>query len=176
MIKEKLFNLLKIPHKNQDEQGDTAQFRQNLFGLSNINNFNNPFASFFNRLPNNIIRNPDTAPPLTKNYESCVDASGLSGICIRPLLCNTFGGRLSGSCGLGTVCCISTSPPWQCTVTLLIWSIQLEDTLAKCGGQMTVNNTYWQSPVALSSGSTCGVTITLDKNLLEQQKKACQVR
>ena len=88
--------------------GDSgATFRQNLFGLSNVNNAINPFAALFARLPSTLIRNPDSGASLTNNYESCVDASGLSGICVRPLVCAGFGGRLASSCGLGTVCCVS---------------------------------------------------------------------
>lgn len=86
---------------------NSPTFRQNLFGLSNINNAINPFAAFFGKFPNTLIRNPDSSGSLRNNYESCVDSSGLSGICVRPLVCAGFGGRLAGSCGLGTVCCVS---------------------------------------------------------------------
>ena len=48
--------------------------------------------------------------------------------------------------------------------------------MAKCGGQITLNNTYWTPPRTVTGGGTCGVTLTLDPNLVEQKRRICQVR
>ncbi len=41
---------------------------------------------------------------------------------------------------------------------------------------MTLNNTYWRNPPAVSSDSSCALTVALDNNLIEQNKAVCQVR
>lgn len=51
-----------------------------------------------------------------------------------------------------------------------------EDEVEKCGALVTLNNTYWQAPAAVSSGSSCGLTVKLDENLVEQKKTICQIR
>lgn len=88
---------------------ETPEFRQNGNNNNNNNNFNSLFSQLFSWLPNTFVRNPDAGVPLTNQYDSCTDSSGGSGICIRSSQCSTFGGRPSGSCGVGTVCCISES-------------------------------------------------------------------
>jgi hypothetical protein len=50
------------------------------------------------------------------------------------------------------------------------------DEVEKCGALVTLNNTYWQAPAAVSSGSSCGLTVKLDENLVEQKKAICQIR
>ena len=99
---------------------DSIQSRQNsvLNGL-----FSRPaFSALLNYRPLNtapsfseIVRNPTVntvAAYATPNNalvnNSCVDADGMSGVCV-PVgpICAGFGGKASTSCRTGSVCCIS---------------------------------------------------------------------
>ncbi|KAI9559205.1 hypothetical protein GHT06_015994 [Daphnia sinensis] len=119
------------------------------------NNFR-PFQNFnTNRVP--IIVNPNFNNPVG-GFDDCTSPSGDSGICVPGKVCSLFGGRPSGSCLLGKVCCINA--------------------ITSCGGTVTLNNTYWQSPTtAVTAPSTCALTVRMNSNLAEQLKKPiCQVR
>jgi len=73
--------------------------------------------------------------------------------------CALIGGQSSGgsTCGFGVVCCVNT--------------------VAKCAGTVTVNNTYFQSPApAIVTPTSCTVTVKLDKRLPEQKQAICQLR
>nr|CAH0107322.1 unnamed protein product [Daphnia galeata] len=96
--------------------------------------------------------------PLVQNSISCTTSSGESGICTLGSVCSLYGGRLSGSCSFGRVCCINT--------------------VATCGGTVTLNNTYWQSPsTGVSASSTCALKIHTDATIAEQSRKPiCQIR
>ncbi len=52
------------------------------------------------------------------------------------------------------------------------------DSITTCGGTVTLNNTYWQSPsTAVSAPSTCALTVRMDTKLVEQlAKPICQIR
>ena len=45
----------------------------------------------------------------------------------------------------------------------------MTDVITTCGGTVTLNNTYWQSPTtAVSAPSTCALTVRMDTKLVEQ--------
>lgn len=52
------------------------------------------------------------------------------------------------------------------------------DAITTCGGTVTLNNTYWQSPsTPVSAPSTCALTVRMDTKLVEQlAKPICQIR
>ena len=54
----------------------------------------------------------------------------------------------------------------------------LIDVLTKCGSTVTLNNTYWQSPMTpVAVPSTCALTVKLDSKLVEQAANPiCQIR
>ena len=94
---------------------------ESRLGFSNIINaalFNNrfsspttgsnarPFSGLTGLLPFSV--NPNYASPLSA-FESCTAPTGESGICSPGPVCSLFGGRPSGSCLFGGVCCISKS-------------------------------------------------------------------
>ncbi|XP_046458998.1 mucin-5AC-like isoform X2 [Daphnia pulex] len=88
---------------------------------------------------------------------TCTSSSGDAGICTSALACSLLSRKPSGSCNLGRVCCV--------------------DVLATCGGTVTLNNTYWQSPsTPVSAPSTCALTVRLDSTLAEQALPICQIR
>ncbi|XP_046637988.1 uncharacterized protein LOC124316223 isoform X1 [Daphnia pulicaria] len=154
---------------NVDEEiNQQAEGRFALGGLGanliNTGLFNNrftpantwrPFSNLANRIPVSV--NPDFSGPLT-NFDACTSPSGDAGICAPGSVCSLFGGRPSGSCVLGKVCCINA--------------------ITTCGGTVTLNNTYWQSPsTAVSVPSTCALTVRMDTKLVEQlAKPICQIR
>ncbi|EFX82920.1 hypothetical protein DAPPUDRAFT_316208 [Daphnia pulex] len=86
-----------------------------------------------------------------------------TGICEESGTCTRLGGRASGSCANGRVCCIN------------IVTNTCDETDRKV---ITVDNTYWQSPTTgiNSFVSSCGITVKLDAKLPEQGKAVCQVR
>ena len=52
-----------------------------------------------------------------------------------------------------------------------------KDVITACGGAVTLNNTYWQSPAtAVTAPSTCALTVKLNSQFIEQKKPICQVR
>uniref|UniRef100_A0A0N8BNF5 CUB domain-containing protein n=2 Tax=Daphnia magna TaxID=35525 RepID=A0A0N8BNF5_9CRUS len=151
-----------------NEENDQPEGRFALGGLgANIINtglFNNrftpantwrPFSSLANRIP--VTVNPNFNSPLA-NFDACTSPSGDDGICAPGSVCSLFGGRPSGSCILGKVCCINA--------------------ITTCGGTVTLNNTYWQSPsTPVSVPSTCALTVRMDTKLVEQlAKPICQIR
>lgn len=153
---------------NAEEENNQAEGRFALGGLGanliNTGLFNNrftpantwrPFASLANRIPVSV--NPDFGSPLA-NFDACTSPSGDAGICAPGSVCSLFGGRPSGSCILGKVCCINA--------------------ITTCGGTVTLNNTYWQSPsTAVSAPSTCALTVRMDTKLVEQlARPICQIR
>nr|CAH0107939.1 unnamed protein product [Daphnia galeata] len=115
----------------------------------------NPFSGLANKSPISI--NPNFENPIS-SFDACTSPNGESGICAPGNICSLFGGRPSGSCIFGKVCCINA--------------------ISKCGATVTLNNTYWQSPVTVTSPSrlTCSVTIKLDTKFTEQKTPICQVR
>jgi hypothetical protein len=53
----------------------------------------------------------------------------------------------------------------------------LSDVVNSCGGTVTLNNTYWQSPsTPVNAPSTCVMTVRLDNKLVEQAAPICQIR
>uniref|UniRef100_A0A0P6EKV9 CUB domain-containing protein n=1 Tax=Daphnia magna TaxID=35525 RepID=A0A0P6EKV9_9CRUS len=128
----------------------------NLIGSSLFNNrFSpanqfRPFANLLNRIP------PNTANSRSA-FDACTSPAGEAGICTMSSVCSLFAGRPSGSCSLSRVCCVNV--------------------VNGCGKTVTLNNTYWQSPAAVSSPSNCALTIKLDAKLTEQSfKPICQIR
>ncbi len=103
---------------NIDDESNQMEGR--LFGtlgasLLNAGLFNNrftsgstfrPFASLAGRLP--LTVNPNFPSPLA-TFDSCTAPSGEAGICTPGAACSLFGGRPSGSCLFGAVCCVSKS-------------------------------------------------------------------
>ncbi|KAI9559207.1 hypothetical protein GHT06_015996 [Daphnia sinensis] len=151
-----------------DESANQPEGRFALGGLGasiiNTGLFNNrfspantwrPFANLANRIP--VSYNPNFDNPLD-TFDACTSPSGDAGICVPGSVCSLFRGRPSGSCVLGKVCCVNT--------------------VTACGGTVTLNNTYWQSPTTpVSASSTCALTIKLDTKYVEQLKKPiCQIR
>ncbi|KAI9559193.1 hypothetical protein GHT06_015982 [Daphnia sinensis] len=126
-----------------------SMFPNRLFGNGNIVN---PFI--FN--PRSLFGKSSSSSVFP--YDSCSSPNGVMGICATSGTCNQIGGSASGSCAFGTVCCINIA--------------------TNCGGTVSLNNTYWQSPTTGISSSTtsCALTIKLDTKLTEQPKPICQVR
>ncbi|KZS14670.1 Uncharacterized protein APZ42_020016 [Daphnia magna] len=112
-----------------------------------------PFSNLANRIP--VSYNPNFDNPLD-NFDACTGPSGHSGICVPGSACSLFGGRPSGSCILGKVCCINV--------------------MSSCGATVTLNNTYWQSPSTISTPSTCVLTVKVDTKFIEQKRPICQIR
>lgn len=96
------------------DEESKPQARLNGLGAAAISNilFSNrfstsrprPLAGLSNYIP--VQWNPNF-PNLATTFDSCTAPSGESGICAPGSVCSVFGGRPSGSCGLGGVCCIS---------------------------------------------------------------------
>ncbi|EFX70294.1 hypothetical protein DAPPUDRAFT_112776 [Daphnia pulex] len=131
------------------------QHVESRFVLSNLLNtafFNNRFS------PANTFRPFGRLSVRQPLLDSCLTASGDSGICAPGSVCSLFGGRPSGSCSLGKTCCINA--------------------INTCGATVTLNNTYWQSPsVAVNAPTICALNIKLDNNFVEQLgKPICQIR
>jgi hypothetical protein len=120
MRKIMLYNIKELLQiENDEEDYNTAEGR--LGGglganLINTGLFNNrftpantwrPFANLANRIP--ITVNPNFDNPLA-TFDACTSPSGDAGICAPGNICSLFGGRPSGSCILGKVCCISKYP------------------------------------------------------------------
>jgi len=131
----------------------TAAISNLLFNNRFSNNRPRPLASLSNFIP--LQWNPNF-PNVATTFDSCTAPTGEAGICAPGSLCSVFGGRPSGSCGLGGVCCINA--------------------VTTCGSTVTLNNTFWQSPTTISTPTTCALTVRLDSTLLEQKKPICQVR
>ncbi|EFX72900.1 hypothetical protein DAPPUDRAFT_308002 [Daphnia pulex] len=94
---------------------------------------------------------------VVNRMDACSSSSGDTGICTSALACTLLSRKPSGSCNLGRVCCVHV--------------------LATCGGTVTLNNTYWQSPsTPVSAPSTCALTVRLDSTLAEQASLICQIR
>ncbi|XP_046437946.1 uncharacterized protein LOC124189031 isoform X1 [Daphnia pulex] len=127
--------------------------RQNVFGLSNINSAFKLFSPLISAAPRPNSENPDM---LIRTFSSCESRGGHLGNCVPSAVCNAYGGRPSGSCGALAVCCVLF--------------------VSKCGEKITLNNTYWRNAPAVSSDTTCSLTVVLDNNLVEQRRRSCQVR
>ncbi|XP_046459017.1 uncharacterized protein LOC124205608 [Daphnia pulex] len=96
-------------------------------------------------------------------FTSCTSPNNETGICADSIACNRYGGRASGSCLGGRVCCINI----------------VSNTCGESDPKIiTIDNTYWLSPSMGigSSTSSCSVTIKLNAKLPEQGKAVCQVR
>ncbi|EFX82915.1 hypothetical protein DAPPUDRAFT_240663 [Daphnia pulex] len=112
-----------------------------------------PFSNLADRSP--ITINPNFENPIS-SFDACKSPNGEAGICAPGNICSLFGGRPSGSCVLGKVCCINA--------------------ITSCGGSVTLNNTFWQSPATVSAPSTCSLTVKLDAKFVEQKRPICQLR
>lgn len=156
---------------------DDVDGRQGFGLFNNAFSSSRPAINFLNSLP--IIRNPNfpTLQNILNSFDSCTATTGESGICTPGFACSAYGGRPSGSCGLGTVCCISKLIESVCSF-LLIKNALLSDVVSTCSSQITLNNTYWETPsTSLTRPTSCSLTVKLDQRLLEQRKSAiCQVR
>ncbi len=164
------------------EEEKTQAENRLLFGLFNnkfpLANTWRPFTNPPNRLP--ISFNPNFNNPFA-NFDACTSPSGESGICTLGSLCSLFGGRPSGSCSFGKVCCISKSQKnyFENKFNLKFnCDCYSTDVVTTCGGTVTLNNTYWQSPsTGVSASSTCALKIRTDSTIAEQSKKPiCQIR
>ncbi|XP_046637998.1 uncharacterized protein LOC124316228 [Daphnia pulicaria] len=129
----------------------SSRFLTRIQSKSNKNkkNGNSNAPSFFARMRN---MNP------LSTFMPCEATTGKEGgVCLPSPVCSFYGGRaVDGDCNMASSCCINE--------------------VEKCGALVTLNNTYWQAPAAVSSGSSCGLTVKLDENLVEQKKTICQIR
>ncbi|XP_032781855.2 uncharacterized protein LOC116919933 [Daphnia magna] len=112
-----------------------------------------PFQGLGTRSP--VVLNPEFENPIS-TFDGCISPNGESGICAPGNICSLFGGRPSGACVLGKVCCINV--------------------ITACGGTVTLNNTFWQSPATISAPTTCSLSIKLDAKFVEQKRPICQLR
>ncbi|XP_046458991.1 uncharacterized protein LOC124205588 [Daphnia pulex] len=155
-----------FPKEKNYDNNQQAEGRLALGGLKasliNAGLFNNrftpantwrPFSNLANKSP--VSLNPNLENSIS-TFDGCTSPNGESGICAPGNICALFGGRPSGSCLLGKVCCINA--------------------ISKCGASVTLNNTFWQSPATISAPSTCSLTVKLDAKYLEQKMPICQVR
>ncbi len=107
-----------VKTENSEEENNQAEGRllgglgANLMNTGLFNNRFTPantwrsFSNLANRIP--ISYNPNFDNPLA-TFDACTAPSGDAGICAPGNICSLFGGRPSGSCILGKVCCISKS-------------------------------------------------------------------
>nr|CAH0104249.1 unnamed protein product [Daphnia galeata] len=137
-----------IDHVNNQQ----VESRFVLSSLLNTAFFNNRFT------PANAFRPFGRLGIRHSFLDSCTTSNGDAGICATSSVCSLFGGRPSGSCSLGKTCCINA--------------------INSCGGTVTLNNTYWQSPsVAVNAPTICALNIKLDNKFMEQLgKPICQIR
>lgn len=168
---------------------DLRKFIQLLIELC-INIDSETESRRFPLLRNNPLTNLVSNSPLSTLASSlnwidgttCVSPNAEAGICSLARVCSNLGGRSSGSCpSFGTVCCISKNHSiFQ--IVRLWWTIfdsnlVHADTVTRCGGVVTLNNTYWQAPASVSSGTACSLTVRLDPTLPQQRRNPiCQVR
>jgi hypothetical protein len=107
------------PTENNYDANQQAEGRLALGGLRasliNAGLFNNrftpantwrPFSNLANKSP--VSLNPNLENSIS-TFDGCTSPNGESGICAPGNICALFGGRPSGSCLLGKVCCISKS-------------------------------------------------------------------
>ncbi|XP_057368595.2 uncharacterized protein LOC130689675 [Daphnia carinata] len=96
-------------------------------------------------------------------FTSCTSPNKETGICAESGACTRLGGRASGACPEGRICCIN------------VVTNTCDDADRKV---VTLDNTYWLSPtMGISSSTTgCALTVKLDAKLSEQRKAVCQVR
>ncbi|XP_057368580.1 uncharacterized protein LOC130689699 isoform X2 [Daphnia carinata] len=170
------------PLINGDIGGHSGLFRQ----------FGSLESPFFPSSPFSLPSNPSSVPlgpsllpvsqpdPATQPFDAVIIGSGIRqelvsescrslsremGNCFDSTTCTAIGGRASGSCTNGLVCCINTVNT-------------CDDGLARLGDTVTLNNTYWQSPLRnFATSSSCTLTVKLDSTLPEQNNVAiCQVR
>jgi hypothetical protein len=164
--------------------------------------FFSPFINSFNA----IRRPNPNRNYTQEDFTSCWNPDGLMGNCLPATVCKSYGGRPSGSCRIAAVCCMSKFQfslfcwvKWRCltiletrninfcvipSLPLFLYSFEfpnyilifLKDLISKCGERMTLNNTEWKNPPAVSSNSPCNLTIALDRKLVEQRGPTCQVR
>lgn len=122
-----LFNLNTIENGVENRMEGRLALRDFASNFINTGSFNNrftpantwrPFSNLANRIP--VSYNPNFDNPLD-NFDACTGSSGHSGICVPGSACSLFGGRPSGSCILGKVCCISK--------LLIFYSTQLSENL-----------------------------------------------
>ncbi|XP_046457168.1 uncharacterized protein LOC124204172 isoform X4 [Daphnia pulex] len=159
-------NAVAAPNEKDNDQSPESRFSLGSLGTFNTGIFNNrflpgskwrPFGGLSNRI--SITYNPNMENSF-ETFDSCTSPSpsGDAGICVPGSVCSLFSGRPIGSCPLGKICCINT--------------------VNKCGGAVTLNNTYWHSPTTpISDYSTCALTVRTDYKLAEQMKKPiCQIR
>ncbi|KAI9558721.1 hypothetical protein GHT06_015510 [Daphnia sinensis] len=148
-------------NSDDEEQPDQAGNRFIFNSFLKTGMFNNrfspanvlkPFANFASRIPIAL------SPNLMGQFDACTTLNGDSGICATKSVCSLFGGRPSGSCIFGKICCMNT--------------------VNTCGGSVTLNNTYWQSsPKAIDSPTICALNVRLDTKFVEQSAKSiCQLR
>jgi hypothetical protein len=110
--------LISIDNEEYDRNGQ-PEGRFGITGLKasliNTGLFNNrftpantwrPFSNLADRSP--ITINPNFENPIS-SFDACKSPNGEAGICAPGNICSLFGGRPSGSCVLGKVCCISKS-------------------------------------------------------------------
>ncbi|XP_057368621.1 uncharacterized protein LOC130689699 isoform X3 [Daphnia carinata] len=112
------------------------------------------------------VQDVDTRQLLGGQGESCRSPTTREmGICLDSGSCTSGGGRASGSCNSGLVCCINVINT-------------CDDGFARQLDTVTVNNTYWQSPVrTIAPSSSCTLTVKLDTTLPSQvNQPICQVR
>lgn len=78
--------------------------------ITNRFNFNGNVALNTFRPVYNIIwpfvRNPNFRNGLVPQFDSCDANDGNSGVCMGSAACIQYGGKATGSCSIGGVCCV----------------------------------------------------------------------
>nr|CAH0107938.1 unnamed protein product [Daphnia galeata] len=148
----------------------------------------NPFSGLANKSPISI--NPNFENPIS-SFDACTSPNGESGICAP----EKFARYLVVLSSPRQVCCTSpdvtslenrefvlreTFARYSVVVlAVLVSSAKFAasvNAITSCGGTITLNNTFWQSPATISAPSTCSVTVKLDAKFIEQKRPICQVR
>ena len=132
----KYFLILKLsfvlgPMSSMMDENDRDSIEDRMFGLKikglaallgggggssaqwgNSPNPNKPSSSsgggLLTRLP--YIANPNYYPAKLASFDSCTAPTGEAGICAPGAVCSLYGGRPSGTCSYGLVCCVSKLP------------------------------------------------------------------
>ncbi|KAK4011654.1 hypothetical protein OUZ56_020769 [Daphnia magna] len=151
-------------NRDQEDNENNGRFAFAGLGANLVNTglFNNrytpantwrPLVTLAKRIP--ISVNPNFNSPLG-SFDTCTSNAGEAGICTSGSVCSLFGGRPSGPCDQGQVCCINV--------------------INSCGSIVTLNNTYWQTPPT-ALRSPCTLTVRMDPKFIEQSSKPiCQIR
>lgn len=89
-----------VDEEDKDQAESRFIFGTGIFNnqLSTVNKLR-PLFNLANRVP--------LIPNFGRPFDACTTRNGDTGICASGSVCSLFGGRPSGFCFLGNICCVS---------------------------------------------------------------------